>query len=116
MANDDGIKITEWTECRKNTLQGFATVEIPKWSFRFIGILVHEKNGKRWIALPAAARVKDNQLVLQDNGKPRYDQMFAFIDARVQARFAQAVLAALSSRLDAMVAGEAEAGAAAPTT
>jgi len=53
------IEIVEFRAYVKNTLQGFLTVRVPSgWEIR--DITLHEKNGKRWISMPAKSYKKED--------------------------------------------------------
>ena len=80
---------------RSGTLRGFASVHVPRLRMRIHGIVLHEKDGRRWAQLPAQVLLRDGQILRSDDGKPRYSEPliefdfadigFAFSDAIVQA-------------------------------
>jgi hypothetical protein len=46
------LKLLEWHPVRRNTLHGFAIVELPS-GIVIRELSVHEKAGKRWVSMPA---------------------------------------------------------------
>ncbi len=53
------VEIVEFRPFSKNTLQGFLTVRVPSgWEIR--DITMHEKNGRRWISMPARPFKKED--------------------------------------------------------
>jgi hypothetical protein len=47
------IEITSFEPYCKNTLQGFMTVRLTETGLEIRDIAVHQKNGNRWLQLPA---------------------------------------------------------------
>src|SRR5512136_1374834 len=53
------VEIIEFRPFSKNTLQGFLTVRTKAgWEIR--DITLHEKNGKRWVSMPAKPYKKED--------------------------------------------------------
>ena len=46
------IKITNYREFKKNTLEAFFDCELPS-GLKFVGLTLHSKGGSRWIGFPA---------------------------------------------------------------
>lgn len=77
----------------KNTLRGFATVELPS------GIVIHDasvhtKNGKSWVAMPAAPQTNNGTVRMVD-GKPQYKKILEWKDRDLSDRFSEAVVEAV---------------------
>jgi hypothetical protein len=53
------IEVRAFRPCVKNTLKGFVTLRIDPPGLTVNDICVHEKNGKRWLSLPARAYQRD---------------------------------------------------------
>ena len=47
------IEITSFDPYRKNTLQGFLAVRLTETGLEIRDIALHQKNGNRWLQLPA---------------------------------------------------------------
>lgn len=47
------IEIIDFRTHRKNTLEGFATIRLTKVGMEIRDMAFHQKNGKRWLQLPA---------------------------------------------------------------
>ena len=47
------IEITDFREFKKNTLKGFMTARLTTVGLEIHDIAVHERDGQRWIQLPA---------------------------------------------------------------
>jgi DNA-binding cell septation regulator SpoVG len=52
--------IRNWVPRSQNTLCGFATIELPS-GLVINGISLHEKNGSRWVSMPAREYIKDSE-------------------------------------------------------
>jgi hypothetical protein len=78
----------------KNTLRGFATINIPDIRLRVRDVAVHRKNGSTWAALPAKPQVKDGAVVTKD-GKAQYVHILEFTDRSVGDAFSKAVVDAV---------------------
>ena len=50
---DKKIQITEFTQLKRNTMRGFATVCLPDRGIEIPGFMVHKQNKKKWVELPA---------------------------------------------------------------
>jgi hypothetical protein len=53
-----GFAVHEWKPFEKNTLRGFLSLELPS-GIILHGCTLHEKNGSRWVGLPAKQYEKD---------------------------------------------------------
>lgn len=83
------ITISDWKPFEKGALKGFFTVHLPS------GIVIHhcglfEKNGARWIALPAKKYVSAS-------GKVSWNPIVEIPDRGAMDRFRILVLAALDA-------------------
>jgi hypothetical protein len=47
------IRVEGFMPRRSNTLYGFVAVAIPELHLTITDLTVHEKNGRRWVGLPA---------------------------------------------------------------
>lgn len=103
-AGNRGIRITNWRPYQKNTLKGFFSASLPS-GLTFHELMLHEKNGSRWIAFPAR-EWKNAQ------GERQYARFIDFQNRESSDRFRDSVLAALDNYI-ATGAGPASGGGAA---
>ncbi len=87
---------TAWKPYEKNTLKGFADLWLRAARLNISGVAVHEKNGKRWVQLPARPQLdKDRNLVCGEDGKIQYAKVMDFDSREVSDRFNAAALKAI---------------------
>jgi hypothetical protein len=89
------ITCREFRALRRNTLVGFACVTVAELRLELRDVALHEKNGKRWVALPARPQVRDGALIKGDDGKITYTPIMAFASRAVSDAFSAAVIAAV---------------------
>lgn len=58
-----------WRPLRRNTLLGFASIEIVELDLKVHEITIHQKGDRQWAALPSRPWVKDGAVVTDDAGK-----------------------------------------------
>jgi hypothetical protein len=87
-----GLISTDWKPFEKNTLKGFFTIVTPS-GLRIKECSLHEREGKRWIALPAKQWTKDD-------GSISYVPLIDFVSDDIRRNFQQQALAALNQLLD----------------
>ncbi len=83
------IEIVSFRPFPKNTLQGFATLRLTNIGLEIRDICLHEKNGKRWLAMPAKPYEKD--------GKTVYAYIIDFYDKGRSDQFQAVALKALDA-------------------
>jgi hypothetical protein len=84
------MQISDWKSFNKNTLRGFFTVTLPS------GMVIHkcslhEKNGNRWIGLPAEKYSKHD-------GTTAYSVLLEFTSRQIADNFRKQVLLALEAQ------------------
>lgn len=85
------IKIISFTPYQKNTtLQGFVSVLLTSPGLEIGGIAVHEKDGKRWLQLPAKPYKKPD-------GKTGWSYLINFREKKNYQRFQKAILKAIDA-------------------
>ena len=91
------IVIDSFKPQRSNTLFGFATITIPELHLRIFDCTVHQKNGARWIGLPAKPQITREGVVRKDDrtGKTAYSPVLEFADRGTREAFSQRVITAL---------------------
>ncbi|MGO9530566.1 MAG: hypothetical protein ACLP3B_05230 [Syntrophobacteraceae bacterium] len=82
------VLITSYKPYQKNTLQGFATIRLTNIGFEIRDVTIHQKNGSRWIQLPAK--------LVQRPADQGGDHWFAIVDFYDKARKDQFQAAVLS--------------------
>ena len=92
------VTCTDFRKLEKNTLLGFATIYIAEMRMTISDVGIHEKNGKRWAALPSKPMIgKDKTALTDSNGKVRYAPLFSFDEDRVRYAFSDAVVNAVEN-------------------
>jgi hypothetical protein len=85
------MQLKAWRPLQKNTLRGFATVELPI-GLVITDISVHTKNGKSWASFPAKIQIdKDGQPRTAD-GKIQYAKILEWRNRDLSDRFSDAVI------------------------
>ena len=84
------IEIVSYRKYEKNTLQGFLNLRMTNIGLEIRDITVHQKNGKRWLSLPAKAVPSK-----ESDGKPSYVAILEFYDKTYLEKFQSATLMAL---------------------
>ena len=94
------IEIESFRPQRSNTLFGFVTIVIPDMRLRIVDATVHEKNGARWIGLPAKPQITREGVARKDErtGKTAYSTVIEFTDKGTREAFSQRVIGALLAR------------------
>lgn len=85
------VKVTDYKAHQQNTLQAFVDLLIVDVGAQIKGCTLHEKNGSRWIGLPARAYEKD--------GETAWARIIDFPEREDYRAFQDAALAALESHL-----------------
>jgi DNA-binding cell septation regulator SpoVG len=90
-AGDNGghreISVSNWKAHEKRTLRGFLTLTLPS-GLVIHNCMLHEKDGKRWIALPSR-QYKNAE------GSPTYTPLIEFATKDARQRFQEAALKAV---------------------
>ena len=87
-----GIEIVKFRKYEKNTLQGFLTILMTEVGLEVRDATLHQKEGKRWIGLPAKPYQKED-------GSTAYAYVIKFVDKGRYQQFQNAVLKALDGYL-----------------
>ena len=81
------ILVSDWKAYDKRTLCGFLTFTLPS-GLVIHNCMLHEKDGKRWIALPSRQYTKAD-------GSPTYTPLIEFATKDARQRFQAAALRAV---------------------
>ena len=87
------ITISDWKPYEKNTLRGFFTATLPS-GLVFHNLMLHEKNGKRWVSFPARSWKNAE-------GEQQWAPYIEFRDGTTADKFRDGVLVALDKHLAA---------------
>jgi len=91
-----GFRIIDWRPLTKNSLRGFAKIEMPS------GMLIAEiaiLTGDRgpWASPPSKPMIgRDGAPMLDSKGKPRYSQFIEFASKELRDKWSAAVIEALT--------------------
>ena len=66
MGNKLTVEIESFKPLKSNTLHGFCDIVVPELHLRIHDITIHEKNGKRWIGLPAKPQLTREGVARRD--------------------------------------------------
>jgi len=87
------IEITKFKKYTKNTLRGFFTARLTGVGLEIRDMTLHQKNGKRWVSMPAKPYEKED-------GGQGWSYIVKFYDDALGKQFQKAVLQALDSYND----------------
>jgi len=73
----------------KNTMRGWVDLALPAVGLKLLGCTLHEKNGSRWIGLPARE--------YQDNGVRKWSPIVETVSKEAREALQKAALAALDA-------------------
>jgi len=97
-ADSSTVVCTAWKPFERNTLKGFADLWLRAPRLNIHGCAVHEKNGKRWVQLPAKPKLDQNrELVKDQTGRIQYCPVMEFDSREVADRFSEAALKAIDN-------------------
>ena len=86
------LKLLEWRPIHRNTLCGFANVELPS-GLVIRDVSVHQKNGKWWAGLPARPMLDaEGRQIRNHAGKAQYAALLGWRDRELADRFSGAVV------------------------
>lgn len=88
------IECIRYTPINKSTCLGVATVFVPKWGVEISGIALHQKNGKRWINLPAR--------IVEEGNEKKYYSYIRFPVKDHKDKFSEMVKQAIDTHAAAM--------------
>jgi hypothetical protein len=91
------IEVENFRPHRSGTLYGFVTVFIPQMYLRISDCTVHDKNGQRWVGLPARPQLTKDGSVRRDDqtGKTLYANILEITDRATRDAFSERTIAAL---------------------
>jgi hypothetical protein len=91
------LRLLEWRPLVKNSLRGFASVELPS-GLTIADISVHVSHGKRWASLPARPQITSDGTVRRgDDGRIAYSSILKWRSRELQDGFSAAVVRAVEA-------------------
>ena len=88
------LECVRYSPVNKSTCLGVATILVPKWGVEISGISLHQKDGKRWVNLPAR--------IVDDGIEKKYYQYIRFLDRDHKDKFCEMVKQAIDVHAMAM--------------
>jgi hypothetical protein len=85
------IRLISWKPLVKNSLRGFATVELPI-GLKIVDCPVLVSNGKAWASLPTKPVLDRDGKHLKPDGKPQYSAILEWKSRDLADRFSEAVV------------------------
>ena len=90
------VTVTAFRPFEKNTLRGFVSVRINELRLNVHDLCLHEKNGRKWVALPSKPMLdKDRNPIQDDDGKPKFSPILQFDDRDTANAFSTQVIEAV---------------------
>jgi hypothetical protein len=89
------IVCASWRPLHKNTLRGFAEIQIRELRLKVKDIAVHQKADRCWAQLPARPRIDGGKAVTDAEGGVQYFPIMAFDDRATADAFSGAVIDAV---------------------
>src|SRR5262245_27979633 len=86
------VKRREFKPLVRNTLRGFAEVNVAELRLNIKDVALHTKNGRHWAQLPAKPQIRDGTLVKDQGGKIQYFPLLSFDSRAVSDAFSSAVV------------------------
>ena len=72
------LKCTDFRRYTSGTLLGFGTFENTDTGMAIGDCPIHEKNGKRWVGMPARPMLDRDRNLITEGGKVQYAQVITF--------------------------------------
>lgn len=91
-----GMTLRDFRVFQKNTLRGFATLELPS-GLIVHDVTVHKKNGTAWASFPSVPQLENGQHRVLD-GKNQYKRILEWRDRDLGDRFSQAVVSLVEEK------------------
>lgn len=91
------MRLISWKPLRKNSLRGFATVELPI-GLKIVDCLVLVSNGKAWATLPSKPVLDAEGRHAKPDGKAQYASVLEWRSRDLSDRFSAAVVALVRER------------------
>lgn len=91
------VVLLEWRRVHKNTLRGFAKVELGALILNELP--VHVTQGREWVGMPSRPRIKeDGSRIMDARGRPAWDNLAQWKTKEQGDRFSASVVAAIKEQ------------------
>jgi hypothetical protein len=91
MTAERSLRLLSWESLRKNSLRGFATVELPI-GLRILDCPVLVSNGRAWVALPSKPALHREGRHAKPGGVPQYTPIAEWRDKALSGLFSDRVV------------------------
>jgi hypothetical protein len=95
MTDKLAVTCIEFRPRRKNTLRGFATIEVRELRLRISDVALHAKGNSRWVALPSKLQIDNDGVSIKRESKIQYSPILAFTDRKTADAFGHRVIEAV---------------------
>ena len=89
------IVCKKFSPLERNTLRGFAEINIVDIGMVIKDVALHTKNGSSWAQPPAKPQIRDGVAVKDDAGKVQYVPIIEFGSREARDKFSTTVVAAV---------------------
>lgn len=89
------VECVAWRPLERNTLRGFADLQIPALRLTIRDCPVHRQGERRWVSLPAKPHLDRSRELVRDDGKIRYVPVLEWDNRDVGDAFSRAALEAI---------------------
>lgn len=98
------VIILEWRPLRKNSLLGFAKIQLG--ALRINDVAINTSNGRTWANLPSKPMVnRDGQAMKDEAGKIKYVPLLEWSSREASDRFSESVIASMNEAHPGALAG-----------
>jgi hypothetical protein len=89
------VVCSDFRRWHRNTLRGFAVIEIAEMKLEIRDVAIHAKGDARWAQLPSKPQIKNGTLIKDADGKIAYSHIMDFTSRAVRDAFSAAVVRAV---------------------
>lgn len=95
---DKLVTCAAWKPVERNSLRGFADLYFTKMRMTISDVMLHEKDGKKWVSFPSMPMMdKDGSSMKDSAGKVRYKKPVISFDDDVKDRLRDAAVEAIEA-------------------
>jgi hypothetical protein len=85
----------KFSPLERNTLRGFAEINIADLGMTMRDVAIHSKNGSTWASPPSKPQIKDGAVVTDNAGKAQYINIIEFTSREARDEFSNSVIQAV---------------------
>lgn len=94
------VRVQNFRPLPRNTLLGFLDVVVPDLGITILGVSLHQRDGRWWVAPPGRPEMGQNGVqLLRHDGQRRFAPIFEFANRLAHDRFSDAVVTALRATI-----------------